>query len=129
MAVHLMSGLDRDQYAPSVIVLGERCGSALEMLLQTKGIPIIFLGKQPGFDPRTFVSLHRALQRSGQTLYIHMFMSFDMRCHHCCVPESVPFYIPFTIWRSERLSRARNGFRSSRSGEASFRLPAPRKLL
>ena len=65
MAVHLMSGLDRDQYAPSVIVLGERCGSALEMLLQTKGIPIIFLGKQPGFDPRTFVSLHRALQRSG----------------------------------------------------------------
>ena len=63
MAVSLMRTLDRRRFEVSAISLFGRSGTYLEELLERDGIPVWYLGKRPGFDPRMFVRVARTLER------------------------------------------------------------------
>ena len=62
MAVHVMSGLDRNQFEVSAIALGQPSGSELEKVLEKRSIPVHYLGKAAGFDARIFWRARVALQ-------------------------------------------------------------------
>jgi glycosyltransferase involved in cell wall biosynthesis len=59
MAVHIVLGLDRRRFVPAVVAYSSRYGSDLEQKLDEAGVKTWFLGKGPGFDPRTYYRLHR----------------------------------------------------------------------
>jgi glycosyltransferase involved in cell wall biosynthesis len=63
MAANLMRTLDRRQFEVSAISLFDRSGTHLEELLERNGIPVWYLVKRPGFDPRMFVRIARTLER------------------------------------------------------------------
>ena len=68
MAVHLMTGLDRTRFKTSAIVLGRRCGSSLEEILDGSDVRTIYLDKQGGFDPRMFWRAGQALRQLRPTV-------------------------------------------------------------
>lgn len=62
MAVHILLGLDRRRFEPAVVAYSARYGSDLEQHLDRAGVKTWFLGKGPGFDPRTYYHLHRVFK-------------------------------------------------------------------
>jgi glycosyltransferase involved in cell wall biosynthesis len=62
VAVHIVTGLDRQRYEPFVVSLGGRLECDLDGLLEESGVEVRYLGKRPGFDHRTYKKLHRALR-------------------------------------------------------------------
>ncbi|HEX4169653.1 MAG TPA: glycosyltransferase [Bryobacteraceae bacterium] len=63
--VHIMTHLDRSRFEVSAICLAKRSGSDLEQLLDLAGIPVQYLGKGLGFNPRLFARVHCALHRAA----------------------------------------------------------------
>jgi glycosyltransferase involved in cell wall biosynthesis len=61
MAVHLMSQMHGNGFDVTALVLGQKDGSPLETILESRGVAAIFLGKDAGFDPRIYSRVHRAL--------------------------------------------------------------------
>lgn len=62
MAVHIVLGLDRRRFEPAIVAYSARYGSDLEQHLDQAGVKTWFLGKGPGFDPRTYYRLHRVFR-------------------------------------------------------------------
>jgi glycosyltransferase involved in cell wall biosynthesis len=73
MAGHLMTGL-AGSHSVTAVSLGKPMGSFIEDQIRQAGIPILFLGKRPGFDPRMFFRLHRVL-RKVQPDVVHTHLS------------------------------------------------------
>jgi len=63
MAANLMRTLDREQFEVGAICLYDPAGTDLEKALAQDGIPMWYLGKRPGFDPRMFVRVALTLER------------------------------------------------------------------
>jgi len=63
MAVNLMRTLNREQFEASAISFFNPSGTDQEKILSQSGIPVWYLGKRPGFDPRMFVRVARVLKR------------------------------------------------------------------
>ena len=62
VAVHIVSGLDRQRFEVAVISIWRRVGCDLERLLDSTDTRVWYLGKGPGFDGRTYHRLHRVLR-------------------------------------------------------------------
>lgn len=62
MAVNLMANLDRKRFNISVLSLAGPMGSVLETTLAANAVPMYYLGKHPGFDPRMFARVDRFLR-------------------------------------------------------------------
>ena len=72
LAVHLMRGLGPGLFDVAAISLGGASGSDLERMLVEHAIPVQFLNKKPGFDPRMFTRVHRALREfSPDVIHTH----------------------------------------------------------
>lgn len=63
MAVNVMRTLDREEFEVSAISLFDPSGTAQERVLARDNIPVWYLGKRPGFDPRMFVRVTGVLRR------------------------------------------------------------------
>jgi glycosyltransferase involved in cell wall biosynthesis len=63
MAANLMRTLDREHFEVGAISLFDPRGAELEAILAQDGIPVWYLGKRQGFDPRMFVRVARTLER------------------------------------------------------------------
>ena len=61
MAGHLMVGLC-GSHDVSVVSLYPPWNSSIEQKLMRHHIPIWYLGKRPGFDPRLYVAIDRVLK-------------------------------------------------------------------
>lgn len=73
MAINLMANLDRNRFTVSVLSLAGPTGSALEKTAAASGIPMYYLGKRPGFDPRMFSRVDRFLrERQPDVLHTHV---------------------------------------------------------
>ncbi len=62
LAVHLVTGLNRQRYDVAVVSLRKCSGCDLERLLAERGVPVLYLGKQPGFDFRIYHRVYRVLK-------------------------------------------------------------------
>jgi glycosyltransferase involved in cell wall biosynthesis len=63
MAVNLMRTLDRGHFEASAVSFFDPSGTDQERILAEGGIPVWYLGKRPGLDPRMFVRVARVLKR------------------------------------------------------------------
>ncbi len=63
MAVHLMQSLNRERFEVAAISMFDRVGSDLEDMLERSGIPVWYLGKRRGFDPRMYSRIDAVLRR------------------------------------------------------------------
>src|SRR5438270_12162309 len=73
VVVHLLTHLNRRKFDVSGICLADTCGSDLESMLAEAKIPVQHLGKRPGFDPRMYGRVHRALKSSApHILHTHV---------------------------------------------------------
>ena len=63
MSASLMRTLSRDQFEVEAISLRDPLGTDLDGILERDGIPVWYLGKRRGFDPRVFVAVARLLRR------------------------------------------------------------------
>jgi glycosyltransferase involved in cell wall biosynthesis len=63
MAVNLMRTLSRDRFEVGAISLFDPAGTELEEVLAQSGIPVWYLGKRRGLDPRMFARIARVLRR------------------------------------------------------------------
>lgn len=61
VAVHIVSGLNRDRFEPIVISFADPMNCDLDELLSQAGVEVRYLGKKPGFDYRMYRRLHRVL--------------------------------------------------------------------
>ncbi len=73
MACHLMTGM-RDLHEVAVLSLGGRFDSFIERRLRQAGIPMWFLNKRAGFDPRIFLPCDRVI-RDFEPDVVHTHMS------------------------------------------------------
>lgn len=75
MAVHLMLRLLHDGFRVAAVSLYDRQGTDLETLLDREGIPVWYLGKRPGFDPRMYPRLAGVLRvfRPG-VVHTHLYV-------------------------------------------------------
>jgi len=62
MAVHLMLRLLHDGFRVAAVSLYDRQGTDLETILDREGIPVWYLGKHRGFDPRMYLRLTGVLR-------------------------------------------------------------------
>ena len=54
LAVHLMQSLNRERFEVAAVSMFDRVGCDLEAMLERSGIPVWYLGKRRGFDPRMY---------------------------------------------------------------------------
>ncbi|WP_243028295.1 glycosyltransferase [Thermus albus] len=54
MVTHLLLRLDRNRFQVAAVSLFDRQGTDLEAMLERAGVPVWYLGKHRGFDPRMF---------------------------------------------------------------------------
>ena len=76
VAVHIVKGLNRQRYEPTVISFTERLGCDLDRLLDEAGIEVRYLGKHPGFDYRVYPRLHPVLKHYRPDIvhtHLHVF--------------------------------------------------------
>jgi glycosyltransferase involved in cell wall biosynthesis len=57
-----MTNLDRNRFTVGAICLSGRSGSVLERMLDEHRVHVFYLGKNAGFDPRTFLRVYRAIR-------------------------------------------------------------------
>jgi len=62
VAVHIVKGLNRQQFEPAVISFTGRLGCDLDSLLEEAGIEVRYLNKRPGFDYRMYYRLPAVLK-------------------------------------------------------------------
>jgi glycosyltransferase involved in cell wall biosynthesis len=73
MAVHIVSGLNRQRFEGAVVALSPRFGSDLEQSLNESGVQVWHLGKGQGFDWRTYYRLHRVFREyKPHVLHTHV---------------------------------------------------------
>ena len=70
VAVHILSGLNRQRFEPIVISFAPRVGCDLDQMLDEAGVEVRYLGKRPGFDFRVYRKLDGVL-REYQPDVIH----------------------------------------------------------
>lgn len=70
MAVHLMRNLDRQRFEVEAVSLFRPIGTDLEDMVSQSGVPIRYLGKRRGPDPRMFAKIAQSL-RSFRPHVIH----------------------------------------------------------
>ena len=63
MAVHLMQSLNRERFEVAAVSMFDRVGSDLEAILERSGIPVWYLGKRRGFDPRMYFRISAVLRQ------------------------------------------------------------------
>jgi glycosyltransferase involved in cell wall biosynthesis len=76
VAVHILRGLDRQRYEPSIISFTGRLNCDLDRLLEEAGIEVRYLGKRPGFDYRIYHRLPSALNELKPDIvhtHLHVF--------------------------------------------------------
>jgi glycosyltransferase involved in cell wall biosynthesis len=74
VAADLMLTSDREQFEVGAVSLVGPLGRPLEGIVARAGIPVWYLGKRWGFDPRTFVRVARAVERfRPQVVHTHSF--------------------------------------------------------
>jgi glycosyltransferase involved in cell wall biosynthesis len=61
--VHLVRSLDRDRFEAMVVSLFDPVGTDLEEMLACDGVPVRYLGKRRGPDPRVYLRIARILRR------------------------------------------------------------------
>jgi len=92
MAVHLMRSLDREQFEVSGISFYDPSVTDQEKALAHDGIPVRYLGKRPGLDPRTFVRVARTLERiRPHVVHTHL------RVLHYTLPYMLSGRIPVMV--------------------------------
>jgi glycosyltransferase involved in cell wall biosynthesis len=64
VAVHIVTGLNRQRYEAVVVSLSGRLECDLDRLLEEAGVEVRYLGKPPGFDYRMYSRLHHVLSES-----------------------------------------------------------------
>ncbi len=77
MAVNLMRASDREQFEVGAISLFDPVGTDLDLdeILARARIPVSYLGKRRGFDPRMFVRVPRAMERfRPQVVHTHSYV-------------------------------------------------------
>ena len=75
MAVNLMCGLVQDGFDVAAVSLYDRQGTDLELMLEERGIPVWYLGKRRGFDPRMYIRLERVLRRlQPDVIHTHLYV-------------------------------------------------------
>ncbi len=62
VAVSLACGLDRERFEPRVVSLYPPFEGGYEPALERAGVPVEQLGKRPGFDPRMWLRIARAIR-------------------------------------------------------------------
>jgi glycosyltransferase involved in cell wall biosynthesis len=62
VAVHIVTGLNRQRFETGVVSLRGRLECDLDRLLEQAGVEVRYLGKTPGFDYRMYSRLHRVLR-------------------------------------------------------------------
>jgi len=62
MAMHLLLHLDRSRYEVAAVSLYGRQGTDIEAKLERAKVPVWYLGKRPGFDPRMYGRLGSVLR-------------------------------------------------------------------
>src|SRR3954470_1671572 len=73
MVAHILMHLDRAKYEVSGICLANRKGTELEQMLESAGVPVQFLGKGAGFDPRIYRRVHTAIGKAQpEILHSHV---------------------------------------------------------
>lgn len=70
MAVNLICGLAKSGFDVGAVSLFNRVGTDLEAVLDNAGVPVWYLGKRLGFDPRMYIRLNRVL-RSFRPEVVH----------------------------------------------------------
>lgn len=63
LAVHLSRALAEAEYDVRVVSMYDRVGSDLEEMLALASVPVSYLGKRPGLDPRMVPALRGAFRR------------------------------------------------------------------
>lgn len=61
LVTSLVSGIDCSRFEPAVVTLFDASPDDLESVVRAAGVPVIRLGKRPGFDVRMFARLRRAI--------------------------------------------------------------------
>lgn len=75
MAVHLMTHLNRDRFRVGAVSLYDRQGTDLEYMLESEGIPVWYLGKRLGFDPRMYPRLESVFREfRPDVIHTHMYV-------------------------------------------------------
>lgn len=75
MATHLLLHLDRDHFQAAAVSLFDRQGTDLEAMLEQAGVPVWYLGKHRGFDPRMFGRLQAVLREFRPDLvHTHLYV-------------------------------------------------------
>ena len=65
VAVHIVSGLDRQRFEPMLVSLMGRRDGELDRELDRTGVEVCYLGKHLGFDYRMFSRVHGVLKECG----------------------------------------------------------------
>ena len=63
VAVHIVSGLNRQRFEPLVISFADRANCDLDHLLDQAGVEVRYLGKRAGFDYRVYRRLDSVLRK------------------------------------------------------------------
>ncbi len=75
MSVHLMRTLSRKDFEVAATSLYDRVGTDLEELLVKSEIPVWYLGKRPGLDPRMVPRIARVLETfRPQVVHTHQYV-------------------------------------------------------
>lgn len=75
MAVNLMRTLDQERFDVAAISLYDPVGADLEHLLAHSSIPVWYLGKRRGFDPRMFTRIARIVRYfRPQVVHTHQYV-------------------------------------------------------
>ena len=75
MSLHLMRGLDRDQFDVAAVSLYDPVGKGLEEILAQSSIPVWHLGKKPGFDKRMYRRIDRIVRDfRPQVVHTHLYV-------------------------------------------------------
>ena len=73
LAVHIVTGLNRQHYDVAVVSLRKWPGCDLERLLAESGVQVLFLGKRPGFDHRMYYRVNRVLKNlQPEIIHTHL---------------------------------------------------------
>lgn len=86
VAVNLLLALDRSRYELAVASLYPPAGSELEAMLAAAGIPVRYLGKRPGLDPRMWSRVARLVSE---------FRPDVIHCHLSTLVYVVPAAAPW----------------------------------
>ena len=105
MAVNLMRTLDREQFEVSAVSFFDPSGTSLEEVSAQEEIPVWYLGKRRGFDPRMFVRIARTLERiRPHVVHTHLYVL------RYCLPYMLCRRIPAMVHTVHNLAEKEVGW-------------------